>query len=284
MNEPTLTDKIIIRPSSLGTFVSCQRQWYETFILGNKTIPNARAAIGTGVHAGAEVMWREAMQSKKKKPNLTAMLDASMDAYNATVKEADGEMTYDEGANDDTCRATIRKGVQAYVDDITPFVDIPTAVETRFTVEVDHPMVESVSGTVDYLRGDTLADIKTSKKKIVPQSHVLQQSTYAMLVQASGQPVNNTLIQGVVFTSKETTGSISRLDANIAQAEYILNMMLKKLEALHKGVDPDLLFTGNPKNYLCSEKYCSQFFTCPYTTGITETPITWFNKGVPNGN
>lgn len=268
-------EKITLRPSSLATFVSCPRQWYNVFILGENTIPNARAAIGTGIHAGAEAMWNEAIKTKdKSSPNVSMMTDAAIEAYDTEVKNAEGNLKYDVDLDDNIARSTIIKGTKAFVEDIVPFTEIPKAVETRVTVEIDHCIVKNISGTIDYITDDTIADIKTSKRKIVPQSHTLQQSVYKFLAKESGyKNIKRNLIQGVVLAKTKTVGGIDTLDANVSQAKYIINNLLDRLDALHAGTNPDLLFPGNPKHYLCSDLYCNLRPTCPFVHGDNKNPV-----------
>ena len=262
-----MTNKIRIRPSSLANFISCPYQWYNVFILGKRSIPNARAAIGTAIHKGAEVLWSDAIHSGKVDNNLTKLTDASVAEFDSILKEED--INFDGVENANTARLEIIKGTNAFVEDIVPFTPIPTAVEKRFTVKLDHSMVEDISGTLDYIdevRG-VIGDVKTSKRAITASAHTLQQSIYKILATENGIDVRHNLIQGVVL-KKEPVGTIQELDTNVAQAKFITNSLLDTLDVLHTGkVDPMILFRGNPKHYLCSDKYCSLRPTCPFVKG-----------------
>ena len=261
-------EKIVLRPSSLATFVGCSRQWYQVFIKGHRSIPNARAAMGTGVHAGIEQMWNEAIKTKKKDPNLSMMNDAAVESYDKEVKLSEGSMQYDTDLDDNTVRANLVKGNKAFVEDVVPMTDIPKAVETRVTKEINHKIVKSISGTIDYLGDNVIADVKTSKRKIVPASHTLQQSMYRYLANESGENIEYNLIQGVVFNKTKTVGTTDALDCNVPQAKYITNNLLDRLDlAITDKIDPDIIFPGNPKHYLCSDKYCSLRSTCPFVNG-----------------
>ena len=271
-------DKITIRPSSLVTYLSCQYQWYNIFILKKRAIPNARAAIGTGIHAGAEVMWNEAIKTgDKSSPNIDMMTQAAIDAYDNQIKEADGLMQFDDGLDDNSARSTVKEGTEAFVNDIVPFTKIPLEVEKKVVFKLDHCIVADVSGTIDYITDDTIADIKTSKRKVVPNRYVLQQSMYKYLANANGYNIKHNVIQGVVLSKNKTAGGIDKLDANIEQVKTITNVLLGKLDTLYKDiVDPRELFSGNPTHYLCSDKYCSLRKTCPFVHGDIELTA---NKG-----
>lgn len=256
--------KIIIRPSAIDGYFNCPRQWALTFLGDQPTIPGARAAIGTAIHAGVENEWKKAMASGQKDFNLTAMQDCAIDELQELDKQG---LQYDANENLSTAESTVVDGTVAFVDDIVPFTEIPDAVEERYTIDLEHPVVNAVSGTVDYISKNAIADVKTSKRKPVPSSYATQQSVYKMLAEANGRTVEHSLIQGVVL-KKVPDGHIMELEPKVDQAKYMLNSMLDTLEVFNEQkVAPEVMFRGNPKYYLCSEKYCAAHSICPYVQG-----------------
>lgn len=256
---------ITIRPSSIDTSMQCGYQWAKVFLEGVVTIPSSRAAIGTGIHAGAEKFWTEAMASSVKDPNLDMMTDAGIEAFREELQKG---MKFDDGEDKNTCEKEIVAGTQAFIDDIVPFLDIPTGVEQRFTIPIaGHPIVKEISGTVDYIVPGMIDDIKTSKKTPVASGYVIQQSTYKILAEANGHKITRNRIQGVVLT-KQPKGTILELETNVEQAKYFINKLLDKIEYAAKDIVPiDALFSCNTKYYLCSKKYCSLHGSCPATKG-----------------
>jgi hypothetical protein len=259
-------EKLRIRPSSVDGFSTCALQWAGYFIGGQRSIPGARAAMGTAVHLGVEEMWKEAIITKEKLPNLTMMKDAAVDEFVRLDQEDD--LDYDSADNLDTATKAITGGIDAFVEDIVPFTDIPIAVEQRYTIKLEHIMVSDLSGTVDYISPDTIGDVKTSKRKPVPSNYSTQQSIYKMLAQANGVNVKHNVIQGVVLKAKPQ-GHILELESNIPQAKHAINMMLDTLGIFHKDLmAPEILFRPNTKHFLCSPRYCSFYGkTCPATGG-----------------
>ena len=258
--------KIRIRPSSLNTFVSCSFQWAKVYLEGKRTIPGARAAIGTAVHKGVEEMWIEAQLTRRKEDvNMTMMRDAAIEEYSQI--DNNDELMYDNGEDLNTAQDTVIAGVNTFVEDIVPFTDIPDKVEHFITMPLEHPIVEDMGGTIDYLHNDTIADVKTSKRKPMVAGHVLQQTIYKLLAEYEGYKIKTNLIQGVAFT-KVPAGHILELTPNVDRTKFTVNSLLDTLEAFHNGVDPALLFRGNPSHYLCSNKYCTLYANeCPYVNG-----------------
>lgn len=260
-----MSDKIRVRPSSIDTFVQCPQQWKRVFLDGESSIPNARAAIGTAIHRGVEVMWQDAMKHQKKDANLSHMTDAAMEAYK---EEEQKGLSYDNGESQATASVEVVKGMEAFIEDVVPWTAIPTGVEQRFTVPIaDHPIVEDISGTVDYIAPGVIADVKTSKRKPMVANYETQQSIYRILANKNGADVKENYIQGVVLKAKPE-GTVLKAQINEDKAKTLINSLLDTTEIYSKDlVDPDVLFRGNPKYYLCSPKYCAFYNDCKFAKG-----------------
>lgn len=256
---------IRIRPSAIDTFYQCPYQWGKTFLEGVSSIPNARAAIGTSIHAAVETLWTDAIQTGKKDSNLSRLTDAAMTAWKEQTH--DGVM-FDDGENDKTAAVEIIKGTEAFVEDIVPFTQIPEAVEEFYKVDIEHPLVAEIGGTVDYIGHGIIADVKTSKRKPSTPNYTTQQSVYRYLAEANGVKVNANLIQGVVLKKTGAEGMILEMETNVPQAKTLVNRMLDTLDLIAKDVAPiETILRGNPKYYLCSDKYCAHYNNCPFVNG-----------------
>jgi len=259
---------IRLRPSTVDGFFGCAYQWGLTFLEGRPSRPNSRAAIGTGIHAAAELFWKEAIKTNDKSNySLSAMTDAAVTAFKA---EEEKDMRYGDGENENTCTVEIVNGTQAFLDDISPFAQIPNAVEKYYEVKLDHPFVSSLGGTVDYITDHTIADLKTSKRKPTVSSYTVQQSIYKYLATENGVNVKHNLIQSVVL-KKKPDGAIIGLDADVPQAKRLVNSLLDTLDLVAKDVAPiETLLRGNPKHTFCSEKWCEHYKECPFSRGLIE--------------
>ena len=256
-------DKITLRPSSLDEFAQCPQKWYRSFIGGERGYVNSRAAIGTAIHAGVENMWNDCIPLKTKIHSPSSMADAAMDAWK---EEEQKGMRYDAGESEGTCAKEILTGMDTFVDDIVPWVDIPTAVEQRYTVKIDHGLVDGISGLMDYVdtnRG-VIADVKTGKRKHNVSNSSTQQSIYKYLAEENGVKVNWSTIQNVVL-KKKPEGHVMDCAINIPKAKSLVNTLLDTLDVyLLDVVDPNILFRGNSKYWLCSPKYCAFYNNCKF--------------------
>lgn len=256
---------IVLRPSSLDTYLQCSYQWAKVFLEGVNTIPGNRAAIGTGIHRGAEVMWSDAIKTGKKDTNITMITEAAVAAYEEEFAKG---VDLDFGESKSGSIDEVVAGSRAFVTDIAMFTPIPKAVEIRATIPIDgHTLVKAVSGTIDYLGHDNISDLKTSKRKATPSNYTTQQSVYRMLAESEGHVVKYNTIQNVVMKASPE-GQVLPIETNLVQAKAIVNNLLDVLEIAVKDVVPlEALFRGNPKYYLCSNKYCSLYSTCPFVKG-----------------
>lgn len=253
-----------IRPSAVESFYSCAYSWGKNFLEGSSSRPNSRAAIGTAIHAGVEQMWNESISSKKKVHNLSAMTDAAMGAWK---EEADVGMAYGKDENEGSCAVEIMNGMEAFIDDIVPFTSVPRAVETFYKVDIDNPIIAELGGTLDYITGDTIADVKTTKRKSGPEGHTVQQSIYKYLANANGENIKYNLIQQVVL-KKQPEGAILELDADIDQAKFLINGILDTMDLIAKDVAPiETILRPNPKHMFCSDKFCAHYRSCPAIKG-----------------
>ena len=264
-------EEIRIRPSAVESFYGCAWQWAAHFLHGESSIPNSRAAIGTGIHAGIETIWQECMQTgDKSKFSLSAAQDAAVEAFK---EEEQKGMAYDNGEDHNSCVAEIVKGTDTFIEDIQPFAKIPEKVEEFYTVPLDHQLVSEIGGTVDYIGHGTIADVKTSKRKPTVSSYTVQQSIYKFLAESNGIDVKSNLIHGIVL-KKAPEGMILPLEPNVEHAKNLVNGLLDTLDVVVQDVVPlETLLRPNPKYTFCSQKYCKFFGKCPGTRAMQPTTV-----------
>tara|TARA_R110000851_G_C13101976_1_gene568682 strand:- start:5525 stop:6367 length:843 start_codon:yes stop_codon:yes gene_type:complete len=267
-----LNEEIRLRPSAIDGFFGCAWQWGSTFLEGNRSMPSSRAAIGTSIHAAAEQMWQESIKAGDKRINLSAMTDAAMGAWK--VENEQDNMQFNEGETQGTCAAEIIAGTEAFIEDIVPFTSIPTAVEQFFKVDIKHALVSELGGTVDYINHNTIADIKTGKRKPTVANYSTQQSIYKYLAIENGIDVKHNLIQSVVL-KKVPEGMILPMEANVPQAKVLVNMILDTLDLVMKDVAPiETILRPNTGYMFCSQKFCAFYGKCPGTIQKIRQPTT----------
>lgn len=256
---------ITLRPSSFLAYQQCRRKWALTHLEGRRQAQPARAVIGTAVHKAAELCWKHAIATGKKDLNISLAKDAAVQEFDNLCKK--DALTYAGADTPNTARNLVASGAAIFIRDIASRVAIPTHVEKRYVIPVrNHPIVAEFGGTIDYISSDSIADLKTSKRTVSPQNHVLQQSAYKMVAEHHGHKVVRNEIHCVVF-KKNPTGVVLPLEPNVEQVVHAVDNILKTLRAFHDGGDPDILFPGNTGYYLCSPTWCGFHAQCDVVHG-----------------
>ena len=257
-----LQEDIRIRPSAVDGFFGCAFQWGKVFLEGKTSIPSARAAIGTAIHAAVEEGWKESMEKGDKSFNLSSIIDAGMESWKEETQKG---VQYGKDEDEKSCMKEILVGTECFVEDIVPFSEIPIGVETFYKVDIDHPLVSEVGGTIDYETASTVGDVKTSKRKPSPGNYRTQQSTYKFLAKANGRDIKRNIIQGVIL-KKQPEGVILPLEANEQESKDLINIMLDTLRLVAEDKMPiELLLRPNPKYTFCSQAFCAFYGDCPGT-------------------
>lgn len=257
-------ESVRLRPSSVDSFYGCAYQWGKTYLEGGSSIVNSRAAIGTGIHAGIEKSWVEAIQAGKADHNLTMMTDAAIDCFREETKEG---FTKNNDETTDTCEKEIVGGLKAWVEDAAPFLQVPTGVEEFFKVNIDNPIVTELGGTVDYIGHGIIDDVKTSKRMVTGSSYDTQQAIYKYLAEENGHEIKHSRLQ-VVVLKKTPEAAILNIDPNVEQAKVAINGILNTMDLIAKDVAPiELILRGNPKHMFCSDKFCAFHNDCPWVKG-----------------
>lgn len=268
-------ESLRIRPSAVDNFYGCAYQWGKKHLEGLQGRAKSRSAIGTAIHKGIEVSWQEAQKVQRAEHNLTMMQDAAMESFR---EELNNDMAFGNDETQQTCETEIVKGIEAWKEDISQFLAIPSGVEQFFQVDLQHPLVHEVGGTIDYIapmrdgakHGFVLDDVKTSKRKSNGSSYQTQQSIYKYLADANDHPILMNRIQQVVL-KKAPEAQIIQLDTNVSQAKNLVNGMLDTLELVAKDVVPiEQILRGNPTYVFCSKQYCECYYDCPFVAGKVE--------------
>jgi len=264
-------DSLRIRPSAIDSFYGCAYQWGKTFLEGIPSRTNSRAAIGTAIHAGVEASWQENIAAKKQMGdhNLTMMYDAAMESWAEETKEG---VQFGNDETPGTCEKEVRSGIAAWVEDISPFVPVPEAVETFVKIDIDNPIITELGGTIDYIGHGTIDDIKTSKRKVTPGGYDTQQGIYKFLAEANGHKVTHNRLQNVVLT-KQPTGQIITIEPDVTKAKGLVNGILDTMTLIAADVAPiELILRGNPKHMFCGPQWCAHYDTCPWVKGDAPAP------------
>jgi len=297
--------KLVLRPSSLESYIRCPYAFYKQQILGEYGAPNSASQVGTALHAVMEdaILYRLETGKNMELDEMQRRGVKHWKELNDKAKiQYHGEQTYQTMADD------LYAGVIALREALDCIE--ATAAEGRYSAKIkDHPMFSAISGSLDVETGANVVDLKfTGKKKSKPDDYVLQQSTYVWLKQINGIPAEKFTILNIVRPTKakklkdeqkgiETVADWHLLEGkpNVDYVKHWVNIILNKTEkfANYRDSCGDLVARGDmtaeeakqavedfaalefqgtsPSNsFLCSSVWCSHWKTCPHVKAIRE--------------
>lgn len=290
--EGKYNGKLVLRPSSIDSFIRCPYAFYKQQILGEYGAPNAASQVGTALHFVME----EAIGARLKGEELSLedMQRVGVKAWREYNEKAEitfhGEQDYSSMADDLMAGCIGLQEALTCVDAV--------GSESRHSAEIDgHPLFSAMSGSLDVEIPNGVVDLKfTGKKKSSPQDYILQQSSYAMLRELNGYPTDVLQILNVVRPTKAAKAKaikngeilvanwhIMDMKPNIPYVEHWVDVILNKTEAYSDYKDThseqetqdfaELLFQGtSPSNsFLCNNTWCSHYQTCPHVEALRDT-------------
>lgn len=271
VTEP-VNKKPYISPSQLNTFENCGEAFRRRYIENERIPPGAAALRGGGVHKGAEMNFKQKIESKVDLPK--------QDIVDRAVAEFEGRMKL-EGLFLDAESAAIGKDIVVgkekdttvrlaglFSDEVAPVYQ-PTAVEEKIRIELpesprDLLGILDLTATIvtDPSRGEGIVDYKTSKK--TKSQGEFDRSSQITLYDLSyrakrGKAPDFLQIEQLVDlkTPKRVTNVTTRTPSDFKVAIARVNSMISGLE---KGV----FMPASPGAWNCSERWCGFARTCPY--------------------
>ncbi|MBN2579136.1 MAG: PD-(D/E)XK nuclease family protein [Pirellulales bacterium] len=263
MNIETL-EKPHLSATQLEMFWRCPEQYRRRYIEGERIQPGVALILGKAFHAGAEVNFRQKIESHEDLPE-KEIIDASAAAFDTEV--AGGYVLSDEETSvgaEKVLGAAKDKTIQlagVHASEQAPDYQ-PVAVEhaTRIVFQkASHDLL-----AITDLRDDKrrVVDLKTAGKKMPSNSAdtSTQLTIYAAAFQVdTGVPPAEVRLD-VLTKTKIPARQV--LVSNRTQADYqaLLNRVNATLAAIQAGN-----FTPcSPGNWVCSPKWCGYWHTCPF--------------------
>lgn len=258
-----------IRASALSDLFSCPARFEAKHIKGLRLPRSSAAQLGTAIHASTGVF----DASKIEGNPITA--DDAAGALVDAIHRPEEDVTWDEDLNKAAAEKIGLALHGLYCRDIAPaqeYVGVEVNCERLEITDLDL----ALTGTTDRVRLTTdglgIVDIKTGKRavgtdgKAMAQGHALQIGVYELLAQAVTQQPIAAPAQIVGLQVAKTAAGQRAGTAEISRAREVLlgnedhpGMLHHAAKILREG-----LFYGNPRDPLCSDKYCPAFPSCRF--------------------
>ena len=251
--------------SQLDLFCRCPEAWRRRYV-ENEIIPPGIAMLkGSAVHAGAEVNFRQKIETRTDlKPK--DIIDASVASIEAAKA---GGITLDENESSAGLGAVFHQAVADVCEMATVHATEqapdyqPTLVEQPIRIELPKSPRDLLA-VID-LADDCgrVVDLKTAgKAKSQDDADAsVQLTVYAAAYQAlEGRPAESVRLDTIVQTKTKTYRHVAESTRGPADFSALANRIETVTTTIERGLFPP----APPGAWWCSAKFCGYFRTCPY--------------------
>ena len=256
-----------IRASSLSDLFSCPARWEAKHVKGMRLPRSGAAQLGTAIHASTGAYDAHRVAGDDITP------DDAAEALVQAIHRPEDDVTWDEDMGKQSAEKIGLALHHRYCEDVAPhqeYVGVEVLCERLEITDLDI----ALTGTTDRVRrvngGLGISDIKTGKTAVSADGtvktagHGLQMGVYELLAQAvTGLPITEPAqIIGMqtgktAVAQRVRSGLISNARDVLLGYEDSPGMLHHAAKILREG-----LFYGNPRDQLCSPKYCPAHPVC----------------------
>ena len=252
-----------ISPSQIELFGRCPEAWRRSYIEKHKIPPGIAMLVGTGVHEGCAVNFRQKVESRRDLPEAD-IVEASVEKFR-TETAGGYELTDAEAAKGTAAlgEATDQVAGLARVvsRDVCPEYQ-PVLVERSVRIALPGAS-RDLYGIVDLAdEARRVVDYKTAgKAKSQADVDGSTQLTYyaAAHLAVTGEPAHHVVMEVLVKTTRPYRQVLisERDSADFSALVSRVNVMLQAVEA---GIFPPAAVGC----WWCAPKFCGYWSTCPY--------------------
>lgn len=261
----TATKKPHMSPSAMDTYLRCGEQYRRAYVLGERIPPGVALIKGSGVHKGAEVNYKQKVESGVD-ISIDDMKAAAVEEIDLRVRHDGILLTKEEstvGASNvvGKIKDSAVKLVQIFGTDVAPNVQ-PVEVEKWLRVEIPSSRVDLL-GKLDVVDSErNVRDIKTSsKKKQQEEADRSDQLTFyhAAYARETGEAPAGVVLDVLIEKAKPEVQIIKS-----TRSEKDLHVFVSRLNAVNNGIAAGSFPPASLGSWCCSPRFCGYWFTCPY--------------------
>jgi len=242
----------------------CGEQYRRRYMEGERLPPGVAMMTGSGVHGGAEINFRQKIDSRKDIPRKD-IVDAAVAAFDAAGSNGYA-LTDDEagrGAKAVLGEARDQTAALAELHAKEQAPDYqPVAVECQSRIVFPNASRDLLAITDLRDNRNRIIDIKTAGKRMAQSDvdHSFQLTIYAAAYQLDyGVPPDEVRFD-VLTKTKIPQRQVVRSQRTQADFQVLIN----RVNATTAGIDAGLFMPASPGAWWCSQKWCGFARTCPY--------------------
>ncbi len=257
-------EKPHLSATQMEMFWRCPEQYRRRYVEGERIPPGVALILGKAFHAGAELNFRQKIESHEDLP-VNQIVDAAAAAFDAEVSggyslspeeaEVGGKKVLGE-AKDKTVQLA-----EIHAEEQAPDYQ-PIAVE--HSTRIVFPMATHDLLAITDLRDDLrrVVDFKTAARRMPADAadSSTQLTIYAAAHQIdTGAPASEVRLD-VLTKTKTPSRQVLRSDRSQADFQALIHRVNSTLSAIHAGS-----FTpASPGSWVCSPRWCGYWATCKF--------------------
>ena len=255
-----------IHQSMVNTWLRCGEQFRRRYIEGEIIPPGIAARRGSATHKGAEINNKNLIALGESLP-LDTLMDATRDEYVRLVKEegvfipleqkSEANALLNEGLNQSL------SSIEKYYTDVAPIIKpIGAEVYVKADIGLDLP----IAGIVDVQEENRIRDLKIKGRADNQEwaDRELQPSFYYELFKALYGRYPHEFVYDEIVPLKTKTNYVG---ITTRRDQAALERWKLYLRAFLRDLNAGIFRPAEPGHFLCSEKWCGFFKTCPYAKG-----------------
>lgn len=265
-------------PSQIASYFSCGEAYRRRYIEKERYPYGVSALIGSGMHKGAEVNFKQKLDSHEDLPT-PQIVEAAVAGFNERLEKDDVSLDKDELAIGrevvlGKARDTVAHYAAAFATMQAPDYQ-PIAVEQKFRIPVPRG-THDILGVIDLVAkvrnepGHRLRDFKTGKrrKSAIDEADSLQLTCYdaGHRTLYDGMAPADVGLDVLVFSDTKTKGqTVSRQELVGTRDAADFQVLANVLNVVDHGIKAGTFLPNGRGTWKCSAKFC-EFYTrgCPY--------------------
>lgn len=257
--------KPYLSPSQIETYLRCGEAYRRRYVEGERIPPGIVAVQGTGVHAGAEVNFRQKILTGSDLP-VRDIIDASVDGFDRQLKE--GWTVDPEGPSVGDARDQLASLATVLAKEVCPEYQ-PTHVEQ--TVRIELPGAYDMLGVVDLAADGKVIDFKTTAKTM-SQSQV-DKSPQITFYAAAHRILTGSIAEEVVIENLVKTKKPKRVRIASTRDKRDFAALAARINAVSAGIQAGVFVPAEQGSWMCSQRWCGYYESCPYVNATKSTIV-----------
>jgi hypothetical protein len=260
-----------IHQSTLNTALRCGEQFRRRYVNGEIIPPSIAAGRGRALHKANEINCKQKARTKIDLP-ADALKDAARDSYvkefrdNGVFLSRDEQPRKHELLNQGLTDCLTMVGL--YHREVAPEI-LPIDTERKFIIDIG--LALPLAGTMDIVQAGRIDDLKGAGKSWSEGqiAKEIQPIFYSMAYEHEFDQRPEFYYHVLVALKSGPKRQVQRQVASDNQYRALLAKIHLFIHMLNSGVFPP----ADPTAWVCSEKYCGYYTTCPYVGN--QLPKAW---------